>query len=441
MGPAESGLSETFELEIALGLLFVGLTLYASTLSYALRGYSRGRLAEYMSDKQQRIWFERLDRAQSELQTAAGSVRLLAIAATLSWAVLKYFGDAELTLDWVEMAPPLLISVLVLLIVAVGVPHALANHAGEAVLARSLTLLWLLRIALYPVQKCLLVIDFIVRRLLGKSEQTEEEAAERLEQEILDAVSEGELHGAVDEKQKEIIESVFELHDTQVSEIMTPRTDIVALPADVSFAETRAKIIEAGHSRIPVFEKSLDQIIGVLYAKDLIRLGENDDFDAHNIMRTVPYVPETKTIDELLRQLRSEKVHMAIVLDEYGGTAGLVSIEDILEELVGEIDDEYDQEAPPEINTVDNDTLEVDARVHVDDLNDALDIQIPDNGDYDTIGGFVFSALGKIPDAGEEFQHENIIIKVTDAEPRRINRLRIHVNREDKHADGTLNGK
>ena len=427
-------MSEDLELDIALGLLLAGLTLYTSTLSYALRGFSRGRLAEYLSEYQQRLWFERLDRYEFGLQSVVGFVRLASILAMLAWVNAYYLLGGSAPIGWGALALPTVIGLLVLLVVAVGIPHALATHAGEPILARSLRLLWVLRYALYPVERILTLIEFVVRRLLGKAEVSHEEEAERMEQEILDAVSEGELHGAVDDEQKEIIESVFELHDTHVSEIMTPRTEIIAIPVEASYEEARDTIVRAGHSRIPVYEESLDQIVGVLYAKDLIRLSDSNDFDARKIMRTVPFVPETKTINELLRQLRQEKVHLAIVLDEYGGTAGLVSIEDILEELVGEIDDEYDRHTPPEISTIDKDTLEVDARVHVDDVNEALEIKIPEDGDYDTIGGFVFTSLGKIPDKGEEFRHENVHFLVMDAEPRKINRLRIHVEREQQSA-------
>ena len=421
-------------MEIALGLLLAGLTLYTSTLSYALRGFSRGRLAEYLSENQQQLWFKRLDRREFELQLVTGCARLVSILATLAWVNARYLLGDSGPIGWATLAAPTAISLAVLLVAAVGIPHALAAHAGEAILARSLQLLWVLLYVLYPVERVLTLIEFLVRRLLGKAEISDKEEAERMEQEILDAVSEGELHGAVDEEQKEMIESVFELHDTHVSEIMTPRTEIVALSADASHDEVRETIVRAGHSRIPVYEESLDQIVGVLYAKDLIHLSDSNDFDSRRMMRTVPFVPETKTISELLRQLRQEKVHLAIVLDEYGGTAGLVSIEDILEELVGEIDDEYDRHTPPEISTIDKDTLEVDARVHVDEVNDALEIEIPEDGDYDTIGGFVFSSLGKIPDKGEEFRHKNIHFLVIDAEPRRINRLRIHVERQQQSA-------
>jgi putative hemolysin len=421
-------------LDIALGLLLAGLTLYTSTLSYALRGFSRGRLVAYLSEERQRLWFGRLDRYEFELQVIIGFVRLLSIVATLAWVNVYYLLGDRGPIGWTMFVAPSLINLAVLVVVGVGIPHALAAHAGEAILARSLRVLWALRYVFYPVERILKLIEFVVRRLLGKAEVSDKEEAERMEQEILDAVSEGELHGAVDEEQKEIIESVFELHETHVSEIMTPRTEIIAIPVEAAYDEARDTIVRAGHSRVPVYEESLDQIVGVLYAKDLIRLSDSDSFDIRKIMRTVPFVPETKTISELLRQLRQEKVHLAIVLDEYGGTAGLVSIEDILEELVGEIDDEYDRHTPPEISPIDKDTLEVDARAHVDDVNEALEIKIPEDGDYDTIGGFVFTSLGKIPDKGEEFRHDNVHFLVMDAEPRKINRLRIHVEREQPSA-------
>jgi CBS domain containing-hemolysin-like protein len=419
-------------LDIALGLVLIGLTLYTSTLNYGLRGFSRARLCFYLSEAAQRLWLERLDRYEFQLQVVTSFTRLGAILLTMAWVYGEYLLGDTVAAGWQTFVVPTLLNLLILVIAAIGIPHALAAHAGEPILARSLLPLWALRYVFYPVAKTLSFIEFLVRRLLGKAERSDAEEAERMEQEILDAVSEGELHGAVDEEQKEIIESVFELHDTHVSEIMTPRTDIVAISTDATLDRARETIITAGHSRIPVYEESLDRVIGVLYAKDLIRLRNGDEFDARRMMRSAPFVPETKTIDQLLRQFRQEKVHIAIVLDEYGGTAGLVTIEDILEELIGEIDDEYDRQPAPEMSRIDADTIEVEARVHIDEVNDTLGIEIPDNGDYETVGGFVFTTLGKIPEKGEEFTHQNLRFTVMDAEARKINRVRIQVLREEE---------
>ena len=416
-----------------LGLALLGLTLYMSMLAYALRDYSRAGLTERLGKNGLSGWLEWLEEHESELQALTGFVRLVAI---LGVAVCVYEWQGP-TAGTAGRAASLvvtgLITLVLLVIFGVGIPHVLARHVGDDIVSNSLRWLAVLRTVLWPVAWMFGALEFVVRRLLGKMDEDDDDESERVEQEILEAVSEGEAHGAVDEDQKEIIESVLRLDEIAVSEIMTPRTDLDAIQAETSYDLVRDLILAGGHSRIPVYEESVDHIIGVLYAKDLLRLNPGDSFDARKLMREAPYVPETKSITDLLDDFRQTKVQIAIVLDEYGGTAGVVTIEDILEELVGEIDDEYDQQPPPAIDRLDDDTLEVDARVHVDEVNEELDIKLPDEEDYDTIGGFVFSTLGKIPTAGEEFQHENVRFSVLAAEPRRITRLRIHVLRDGEH--------
>jgi putative hemolysin len=406
--------------------------LYISTLAYVLRAYSRARLSDHLTTDSGRRWLDWLDRYESELQVTTSFVRLVTNLALLLVMCDWFWTEPVIELRWGVVLPPLLTTLALNLLVGIGIAHGLAAHDGERVLARSFGPLWLVRWVFWPVALSLGGIDFVVRRLLGKPEETEEEETERLEEEILDAVSEGKALGAVDEEQEEMIEAVFALHDTAVSAIMTPRTDIVALRTEMTLDDVREVIAKAGHSRIPVIEDSLDQIIGMLYVKDLALQRSEEAFDVRRMLRPVQYIPETKTIGDLLREFRQKKVHIAVVLDEYGGTAGLVTIEDILEELVGEIDDEYDQSTPPPINRIDDDTLEVDARVHVSEINEELEVELPEDEDFETIGGFVFSKLGKIPAAGEEFAHENLRFRVISAEARKINRLRIRVVREAK---------
>ncbi|MEK7755994.1 MAG: hemolysin family protein, partial [Planctomycetota bacterium] len=252
-------------------------------------------------------------------------------------------------------------------------------------------------------------------------------AADELEQEILDVVSEGELHGAVDEEEKEMIESVIELGDTRVVEIITPRTEIAALPAEADLATVLEMIRSKGHSRIPVYEETIDTILGVLYAKDLLGRAEEGPFQLRSVMRKALFIPESKLVRDLLREFQKQKVHIAIVLDEYGGTAGLVTIEDILEELVGEIADEYETTAPATFKRIDETTFEVDAGMRIYDLNDQLNVMLPDDRDYETLGGFVFSTMGKIPKVGECCQFANVGIQILAAEPRRITRLLVKV--------------
>ena len=419
---------------VVVGLVLLGLTLYVTALAYIVRTYSRSRLSERIPEPQRERWLTWLDEHEWELQTLTGLLRLALNLAVLGVVWVGVGGELERPATaWLALQVGA-ITLVLLAIFSIAIPHAVAVHAGEAVLARSLGLLWLLRLGFWLFGRFFSGIEFVVRRLLGKADHDEREDTERVEQEILDAVSEGEAHGAVDEDQKEMIESVFELDETAVSAIMTPRTDINAVPADASFDDVRRVILEKGHSRIPVYEDTIDHIIGVVYAKDLLRLNPGDPFDLRQIMRTAPCVPETKTLAELLAEFRATKVQIAIVLDEYGGTAGLATIEDILEELVGEIDDEYDQRPPPAMNRIDERTLEVDARVHISEINEELEIELPEEEDYETIGGFVFATLGKIPIAGEEFRHGHIRVQVVDAEPRRIKRLRIEVLPEKAEA-------
>jgi CBS domain containing-hemolysin-like protein len=405
-----------------------------STLTYALPTHSRARLAERLPESTRDQWLGWLEDYEWELSTLASLLRLALTLGVLGAVWRWYTVDVGWEGDVGTVMVTGLVAVTLLAVFGIAIPHALAVHAGEAILARSLGLLAVLRVVFWPCGRFFEAVEFVVRRLLGKAEMTEAAETERVEQEILDAVSEGEATGAVDEDKKEMIESVFELDETPVSAIMTPRTDIHAVSADASFADVRDVTLRSGHSRIPVYEGSIDHIVGVVYAKDLLRVNAGEPFDMRKIMRTAPYVPETKTLDELLNEFRATKVQIAIVLDEYGGTAGLATLEDILEELVGEIADEYDQQPPPAMNRVDDDTLEVDARVHVSEINAELGLELPEEQDYETIGGYVFATLGKIPAVGEEFQQANLRVRILDAEPRRIKRLQLHVLREKAEA-------
>jgi putative hemolysin len=414
-------------LTVIVGVVLLGCTLYVSTLACALPEHSRARLSELLPEAKREHWLAWLERREWEIQTLVSLLRLALSLAVLLVAWFWYTRAHGWAPDMATAIVAGLVTFVLLALFAIAIPHALAVHSGEAVLARSLGLLRVLRTICWPFGRFFAAVEFVVRRLLGKAEVTQEAETERVEQEILDAVSEGEATGAVDEEQKEMIESVFELDETPVSAIMTPRTDIHAVPADATYATVREATIRSGHSRIPVYEGSIDHIIGVVYAKDLLRLAPAEPFEARTIMRSAPYVPETKTLDELLHEFRATKVQIAIVLDEYGGTAGLATLEDILEELVGEIADEYDQKPPPAMNRLAGDTLEVDARVHISDINAELGLELSEEEDYETIGGFVFATLGKIPTAGEEFVHNNLRVKILDSEPRRIKRLQLQV--------------
>jgi len=243
----------------------------------------------------------------------------------------------------------------------------------------------------------------------------------------LNGLEQQRTEGVLDKEEQEMIESVLELSETTADEIMTPRTDIVAVEVNCDLQTILETINTAGHTRVPVYEDNIDNIVGLIYAKDLLaEIGKNPaDFKLRDKMRDAYFVPETKPLRVLLHEFQNKKQHIAIVLDEYGGTAGIVTLEDILEELVGEITDEYEKTPPEPIKKVDRNTIEVDARTYVDDLNDQFEWNLPEDEDYDTIGGFVFSRLGYVPKTGESFDYENLKFTITSAEARRIKHIRI----------------
>ena len=245
------------------------------------------------------------------------------------------------------------------------------------------------------------------------------------EEEIKTLVDAGEEEGVIQEEEKEMIYSIFELGDTLAREVMVPRIDVVALEMNTLMLDALDTIMEAGHSRIPVFEETIDNVLGVLYAKDLLpylRQGRTD-LPLRKILREAYYVPETKRASDLLPDLQQRRVHMAIVVDEYGGMAGLVTIEDLLEEIVGEIQDEYDSEEPF-VEFVNDNEYVFDARVDLDDLNRLMNVELPTD-DNDTLGGFIYTELGKVPKVGDKVDFENMGFTVESVEGRRIVKVRV----------------
>jgi putative hemolysin len=418
---------------IWVGIALVAVLTFFTTLNFALRVPSRARIAEQ---------FERAGRTEQWEGFVIDRPRFL-----LATAVLRTAAAMGLLLIFLRLLPPdglivaFALALLVVLVFGIAVPNAWAKHGGEVLIVRALPVLRAVRLLCHPLIVMMELFDPLVRRLCGVPVLDAKAYADELEQEILNAVSEMEQRGAVDEEEKEMIESVIELRDTLVEEIMTPRTDIVAIPADAGLEDVKAIVRTKGHSRIPVYGETIDTVLGVLYAKDLIPLEDGVDFNARQVMRKVSFIPESKHVRDLLHEFQEQKVHIAVVLDEYGGTAGLVTIEDILEELVGEIADEYETTEPATLKRIDADTVEVDARMNIDDLNDELNIDLPEDEDFETVGGFVFSTMGKIPQVGETCAHNNVALTVIAAGPRRITRLKLRITRPQDNGQASPTGR
>src|SRR5512136_445541 len=249
------------------------------------------------------------------------------------------------------------------------------------------------------------------RFLAGRKRVTEEEI-----QELMNA---GEEEGLINEEENEMIRSIFALGDTVVREIMVPRTDMACVTADATVREVLTSIIACGHSRIPVFDGTIDNIVGLIYAKDLLKYWGMDEsaVELKNILRPPYFIPESKNLEELLHEFKKKRIHIAIVIDEYGGTSGLVTIEDLLEQIVGDIQDEYDLEEEWLEEQPDGSVV-VDARLPIEELEKHYEIEI-EREKFDTVGGLIFFLTGRIPLAGEETETENLRLTVLDADERR----------------------
>jgi magnesium and cobalt exporter, CNNM family len=241
-------------------------------------------------------------------------------------------------------------------------------------------------------------------------------------------VERGGEEGVLEAEEEQMIHAVIELGERRVHEVMVPRTDIVGLSADASFEEAIDTIVGEGHSRVPAYDRSLDQIVGILYAKDLLpflKAGSVERPAVRSLLRSPVLVPESMSIDDLLHEFQRRKVHLAVVLDEYGGTAGLVTIEDLLEEIVGEIQDEYDTEEPMAVR-LDEDRYRLDGRLAVDDLDElweGVTTELEDRDEYDTVGGLVFHRIGGVPRPGDRVDVGPIILTVESTDGRRVGKL------------------
>lgn len=300
------------------------------------------------------------------------------------------------------------------------IPKASASHNSERVALRITRPIALLSRVMRPVAVLFEFIANGILRLFREKDLTTEMIVTD-EGEILAMVSAAEEHDVIEEEEREMIHSVFEFGDTITREVMVPRPDMVTLPHGATVIDALTLTIKHGFSRIPVRGRNLDDIVGVLYAKDLMKYLQKGNLghDIKDVVRDAYVIPETKSLSDLLRELRKRKVHMAIVVDEHGTVAGLVTIEDLLEEIVGEIFDEFDME----INLVDqvaSNRYRVDARVTIDDINEKLNIKLPEEGDVDTVGGLVLKVLGHLPVPGEAFVYNGIAIKVEKLKTNRI---------------------
>lgn len=428
---------------LPLWVALIGLagSLIFSTLAYALRMMSRVALEESLGRRRSADTLDVILRVRHDLSLTASTFRLICNTLVMTAVAMHFLDRFRNDPHPVKVFGfALLVTTPLLLAFSVAIPQAWAKYAGEGLIANTWPMLRTLNWLLSPVVWIMNVVDELVRRLAGVTIQEGLEGeVDQIDQEIMSVIAEGQAEGTVDEEQKKMIEGVISFRDLQVAQIMTPRTDILAVDANAPIGEVRDKILKDGLSRVPVFDGTLDNVIGILYAKDLLSFldtrgsgvgGEvpaETRIDLRRMMRPPLFVPPTKPLRDLLKEFRIQQIHMAIVLDEYGGTAGLVTTEDIIEEIVGDIADEYERPGTEELKRIDERTVELDARMNIGEVNRSLNLEppLPEDQDFQTVGGFVINELGTIPLKGQLVKHHGNVITVLESEPRRVKRLRI----------------
>ena len=418
----------------------LALLLYSAIACFSLRGFSRAELDELCEERGKGNRFldilKNWEAALVACETILTLTILIYVSVTIShWQLLLQAGDQPASAsDWIDFGMRWVGLIVTLLAFGLIFPRSVAQVSGERFLYCAWPLIQSATTVLRPFIGIATRIDTLVHRLYGV-DQTDPNDPETLTEEIRTVVDAGERMGAINASTGSMIDQVMDLKDADVASVMTPRTETRFIRADMTVAEARAEILESRHTRIPVIGESTDDIKGILYAKDLLQYVDCSPEEMPSISeicRDAMYVPETTGVDRLLETMNRKRVHMAIVLDEYGGVAGLVTMEDLLEEIVGEIVDEDDEEEVDPVRRLSPTINEVDGRVHIDDLVEEFNYDLPEDRDFDTIGGFVFSQLGRIPEVSETLEYGKLRFTILEADPRRILKLRIE-------CDDTLN--
>lgn len=338
----------------------------------------------------------------------------------------------ELTLQFFKKEGSIVISTIIMtvLILVFGeiTPKTFAAQNPEKIAVKVADLLSVLLKIFKPILYLLTKITNFIIRVLGG--EINENTTFITEEEIKSIVDVGEEEGILEHHERMMIEGIFEIDDTDVTNVMVPRIDITAVSKNSNLRAALLKIIKNGHSRIPIYDNSIDNIIGLLYAKDILPFAINNSLDINKtnveeLMRDTYYVPQTKKVGELLKDMQREKVHMAIVLDEYGATEGLVTIEDILEEIVGDIFDEYDDEEKV-IEKISENKYNVKADIALEEFNEVFKCDLPEE-EFESLGGYIFSTLGRVAIVGDKIKYKQLTMCVIKVSKRRILSVEVEI--------------
>ena len=431
-------------LTASLLLLSAVIVFGLSVICFSLRDFSRSKLEELCENRGDQERFSHILRVHERIHLVLEAAILTLVIVTV-WNA-RQLGAFEM---FIKPQAAEFLSFMVWLIRVAGIftvvctiyvllPWTIARIRGEQILFKAWPFLNFVSSISTPLWAVVAQADRAMHRLAGEPEPDSDAAAQILTEELLTVVDESQREGIIESNASTMIHRVVELHSDDVASIMTPRTDIVTLPATTTIRDAMQFVVEQGYSRVPVIRDRVDDVVGILYARDLLACAIDKDADIRSqtvdtLVRDVLYAPESQGIDDLLEAMRHKKVHMAMIVDEYSGVSGLVTLEDILEEIVGEISDEYDEEQEPQATRHQNGIIEIDARFYIDDLNEQFSLNLPEDEEYDTVGGFLLSCFGRIPATGEHYIWNNLRLTVLEADKRQLIRLRIDVEHETTH--------
>ncbi len=408
----------------------VGVTSYFSSLNLAMVQASRSGLENELESRGSLAdgrWL--LDRLL-EASHAVALFRTIGRVALFSLVLVAFEGFGETARITVGgLVGTAAVSVALIWLFTSVLSSAIARHATYPVIAVSLPFIRLTLLVVGPLLAAVGFIDEVVRRLTGANLREDE-----TEEQLLHSIEDRKNEGEIDPVAATLLQRAVVFGQTTVASVMTPRTDIEAIELSDDLAAIRAQIAISGHSRVPVYEESLDQIVGILYVRDLVRYFglPATDFNLRTVLREPLRVPETKPVGELLRDFQQSEVHMAVVVDEYGGTSGLCTIEDVLEEIVGEIHDEHEpaDELPPLMIKAGPGRYEADGRMSIMEINERLGLSLPEDGDFDTVAGFLLDRFGRVPTAGEHDESVEVNFEILAASPTKIDRVAIVIRDE-----------
>lgn len=420
---------------LQLIILIVSLILcaMASAAETALTSISRIKLKNLVEEGDQRAI--EIDRLLTQPNVFLSTILVVNSVAVIVASSMATVLALRFLPSYGELIETILISLVVLIFCEITPKTAAVQNPlrwARALVRPVQAAAWLLR----PIVWSLSVITNGLVRLLGG--QIKHRGPFVTEEELRLLVTVGEEEGVLEEEETEMINSIFEFADTTVREVMIPRIDMVTLESDATVDEAVDVALQGGFSRIPVYEETIDNVIGILYTKDMLRQLREDHntLPIRDLVRPAYFVPETKKLDDLLREIRQRRTHMVIVVDEYGSVAGLVTIEDLVEEIVGDIQDEYDREEILYEKINDNEYV-FDAKISIEEFNELMDADLG-NEDYETLGGFLYAQLDKIPIAGDTITYKNMTFTVLATRGRRITKVRVErIHTQDTSPDLT----